>query len=81
MLLGVVGAPADLAAGGGGYIQQFANWLGEVAALGPDAIEVWNEPNISREWPEGSLSGANYTAMLSAAYNAIKARNGSVTCY
>lgn len=79
VLLGIVGYPAELAAGGGGYIQQFANWAGDVAALGPDAIEVWNEPNLSREWPGGpSLSGANYTALLSASYSAIKSRNSNV---
>lgn len=78
ILLGIVGSPAELAAGGGGYIQQFAQYLGDVAALGPDAIEVWNEPNLWREWPEGQISGANYTAMLAAAYNAIKSRNGGV---
>ncbi|GAB4520982.1 MAG: hypothetical protein OHK0046_31790 [Anaerolineae bacterium] len=78
ILLGVVGSPAELRAGGGDYINQFAAHLGAVAALGPDAIEVWNEPNLAREWPEGQISGANYTAMLSAAYRAIKAANSSV---
>jgi hypothetical protein len=67
-----------LAAGGGGYIQQFAAWTGEIAALGPDAIEVWNEPNLWREWPEGQISGANYTALLASSYQAIKSRNSSV---
>lgn len=78
VLLGVVGSPSELAAGGGDYIRQYANFVGEVAALGPDAIEIWNEPNISREWPEGQISGANYTALLRESYNAIKSRNGSV---
>jgi hypothetical protein len=78
VLLGVVGDPDDLAAGGGGYIQQFANYLGGVAGLGPDAIEVWNEPNLDREWPTGQISGANYTAMLGAAYQAIKSVNSGV---
>jgi hypothetical protein len=78
ILLGVVGDPAHLASGGGDYIRSFANYLGDVAALGPDAIEVWNEPNIDREWPRGQISGANYTAMLRESYNAIKSRNGSV---
>lgn len=78
ILLGVVGNPDDLAAGGGDYIQQYANYLGGVAGLGPDAIEVWNEPNLDREWPTGQISGANYTAMLSAAYRAIKGVNPGV---
>ena len=57
ILLGLVGYPNDLAGGGDGYIQGFANWVGGVAALGPDAIEVWNEPNLDREWPRGQISG------------------------
>ncbi len=78
ILLGVVGYPNDLAAGGGGYVSQFASFLGGVAALGPDAIEVWNEANIDREWPRGQISGAAYADMLRQAYQAIKGANGSV---
>ncbi|MFN8562568.1 MAG: hypothetical protein U0703_13360 [Anaerolineae bacterium] len=78
ILLGLVGYPNDLAGGGDGYIQGFANWVGGVAALGPDAIEVWNEANIDREWPAGQIGGANYARVLSASYQAIKSRNGGV---
>jgi hypothetical protein len=57
----------------------FTAFLGSVAALGPDAIEVWNEPNINREWPTGQINGANYvTNMLAPAYQAIKAANPNV---
>ena len=57
----------------------FSAFLGGVAALGPDAIEVWNEPNINREWPTGQINGANYvTNMLAPAYQAIKAANPNV---
>ncbi len=78
ILLGLVGYPNDLAGGGDGYIQGFANWVGGVAALGPDAIEVWNEANIDREWPAGQIGGANYARVLSASYQAVKSRNGGV---
>ncbi|MBI1258643.1 MAG: hypothetical protein GC204_14340 [Chloroflexi bacterium] len=78
ILLGLVGYPNDLAGGGDGYIQGFANWVGGVAALGPDAIEVWNEPNLDREWPRGQISGGNYVKVLSASYQAVKSRNGGV---
>ncbi len=78
ILLGLPGTPGDLAAGGQGYIQQYANFLGEVAALGPDAIEVWNEQNLDREWPTGQISAAAYTDVLRQAYQAIKSRNGNV---
>lgn len=59
------------------YIQSFASFLGGVAGLGADAIEVWNEANIDREWPAGTINGGTYTKMLAAAYNAIKSRNGN----
>jgi len=59
------------------YINQFAGYLGGVAGLGADAIEVWNEPNIDREWPAATINGATYTQMLAAAYNSIKSANGS----
>jgi hypothetical protein len=77
VLLGIVGyrdEMGDFEA----YTDEFAAYLGQVAALGPDAIEVWNEPNIDREWPAGTISGANYTRMLSKAFNAIKAANSNV---
>jgi hypothetical protein len=60
-----------------GYIGNYANFVGGVAALGADAIEVWNEPNIDREWPAASINGANYTQLLAGAFNAIKSRNGN----
>lgn len=72
ILLSVLGDPAQLAANPTAYYAQFASFLGGVAALGPDAIEVWNEQNIDREWPAGQISGANYTQMLSQAFQAIK---------
>jgi len=57
----------------------YASFLGGVAALGPNAIEIWNEMNIDREWPAGQISPASYvTSMLAPAYNAIKAANPGV---
>ncbi|QPC83195.1 LysM peptidoglycan-binding domain-containing protein [Phototrophicus methaneseepsis] len=77
VLLSVVGNPSQIAANPTQYYQDFANFLGEVAAAGADGIEVWNEPNIDREWPNGLVSGGAYTQMLRAAYQAIKSRNGN----
>lgn len=78
-LLGVVGNPADIARVGiDAYIPQFAQYVGNVASLGPFAIEVWNEPNIDREWPAGQISPQNYTRLLQAAYQAIKAAKPEV---
>lgn len=73
VLLSVIGEKAqmgDLTS----YAASYAQFVGEAAALGADAIEVWNEPNIDREWPAESIHGANYVQLLAAAHAAIKAR-------
>lgn len=60
-----------------GYIE----FLRGVASLPdpPDAIEVWNEMNITREWPNGQIDPASYVNnMLRPAYNAIKGANPSI---
>jgi hypothetical protein len=57
------------------YQDEYARDLANMARAGADAIEVWNEPNIDREWPAGQISGGNYTALLAKAYKAIKAAN------
>lgn len=77
ILLGIVGNPSQMG-DYENYTNAFAAYLGQVAALGPDAIEVWNEPNLTREWPAGQVSGATYTVMLQKAYNAIKSANPNV---
>jgi len=58
-----------------GFEQDFANWVAGLAAAGADAIEVWNEPNIDREWQSGYINPASYTQLLCTAYNAIKGAN------
>ncbi len=58
-----------------GYVE----FLRGVAALGPDAIEIWNEENIDFEWPAGQIDPASYVNnMLAPAYNAIKSANPNV---
>jgi uncharacterized membrane protein YgcG len=57
------------------YWNEYAGWVAGLAAQGADAIEVWNEPNIDHEWPEGQINGATYTQLLAKAYSAIKAAN------
>ncbi len=75
VLLGAKGDKNQLAADFDGYVADFAEYVAYLASQGADAIEIWNEPNIDREWPAGQVSGANYTRMLKAAYEAIKAVN------
>jgi hypothetical protein len=60
-----------------GYVE----FLRGVAALPdpPDGIEVWNEMNITREWPSGEINPASYVNnMLRPAYNAIKGANAGI---
>jgi hypothetical protein len=75
VLLSVIGDKGQIAANPTQYYQNFANFVGSLAAGGADGIEIWNEMNIDREWPSGLISGVNYTQMLSTAYQAIKSRN------
>lgn len=57
----------------------YVNFLKELAAQGPDAIEVWNEMNLDREWPANDVNGASYVNnMLAPAYNAIKSVNPAI---
>lgn len=72
ILLGVVGAPQNVS---DAYFQDYAGYVGGLAALGADAIEVWNEPNLDREWPNGQVDPGYYTRLLAVSYNAIKSNN------
>ena len=58
-----------------GFEDQFAAWVAGLAAAGADAIEVWNEPNIDREWQGELINPQSYTNLLCKSYNAIKAAN------
>jgi spore germination protein YaaH/uncharacterized protein YraI len=66
--LSVEGPPADPGT--------YARFLGQMAGRycgKVDAIEVWNEQNLSYEWGNQALNAAEYVRLLSAAYGAIKA--------
>lgn len=76
ILLAVVGEKSQMG-DMGSYISSYASFVGGAAALGADAIEVWNEPNIDREWPAGTINGGNYTQLLASAFNAIKSSNAN----
>ena len=75
VMLGALGDKNRLAEDFDAYVADFAEYVAFLARNGADAIEVWNEPNIDREWPRGQVHGANYTRLLKAAYEAIKAAN------
>ena len=75
VLLGALGDKERLANDFDDHVAEFAEYVAYLARLGADAIEVWNEPNLDREWPVGRISGANYTLLLKESYQAIKAAN------
>ncbi len=78
VLLSIVGTPSDMGSDLTSYYQDFANFLGSVAGTyHPEAIEVWNEQNIDREWPAGKISPSGYTDLLRRSYQAIKAASSS----
>lgn len=55
--------------------QLFANFLGAIAGRycgRLQAIEVWNEQNLRREWEGFPLEPASYMDLLKRSYNAIK---------
>ncbi|MFN8376833.1 MAG: hypothetical protein U0694_28670 [Anaerolineae bacterium] len=76
LLLGIVGYTSEMG-NYDSYIASYSQYVADVARLGANAIEVWNEPNIDREWPAASINGATYTRLLASAYNAIRAANPS----
>jgi LysM repeat protein len=59
------------------YQNSYAAYVASLAQRGADAIEIWNEQNIDREWPTGQISPASYVSLLSKSYAAIKAVNGN----
>lgn len=75
VLLSITGEKDALAEGGEAYVDDYALFLGGVAAIGADAIEVWNEMNIDREWPTGQIDPRAYVDMLEKAYASIKDAN------
>ena len=78
VLLSIPGAQTYPPPGGIDF-DAYVDFLAGVAALGPDAIEVWNEQNIDFEWPAGEIDPTSYVNnMLAPAYNAIKSVNPNV---
>ena len=57
----------------------YIDFVRDVAELGPDGMEIWNEMNIDFEWPAGQISPTSYVSnMLAPAYTTIKAVNANI---
>ncbi len=78
VLLTVIGSIPDLTTQGESYYPIFAEALTEIATLGPDAIEVWQEMNIARNWVAGQVDPVAYVDLLHMAYTAIRAVDPSI---
>ncbi|MCZ2098313.1 MAG: hypothetical protein LC121_19000, partial [Anaerolineae bacterium] len=71
--LSVKGNKDELGQQGSAYYPLYAEFVGQLAALQPDAIQVWNEMNLDREWPQGQIDPRAYIELLRQAHDAIKA--------
>ena len=87
LMVSVVGAPAWTRAAGGedgppDDYNEYARFLGEMIDRHPgriDAIEVWNEQNLDREWTSSNgISPEDYVRFLQVAHDAIKAKDPNI---
>ena len=87
LMVSVVGAPAWTRAAGGENgppddYNEYARFLGELIDRHPgkiDAIEVWNEQNLDREWTStNGISPEDYVRFLQVAHDAIKAKDPNI---
>lgn len=87
LALSVVGAPEWTRAAGGENgppddYSEYARFLGEMIDRHPgkiDAIEVWNEMNLDREWTSANgISPEDYVRFLQVAYETIKAKDPNI---
>jgi hypothetical protein len=76
VLLSVVGSPNDILRGEA-FFNEYAQYVATLAGAGADALEIWNEMNLDREWPNGQINPASYVDMLRRAHAAIKAANAN----
>ena len=76
VLLDISAAPseANLAL----YYANFVTFLGDVARLAPDAIEIWSGMNDASVWSHGMDDATAYASLLRTAYTAIKRANPAV---
>ncbi|MCD4685751.1 MAG: hypothetical protein K8S97_07430 [Anaerolineae bacterium] len=69
--------PAMLAS----FLNQMLNEIGVDVHGNPyiSAIEVWNEPNLQREWYAHPITGAEYMRYFAPAYNVIRTYSPAIT--
>lgn len=69
------GPPTDL-----DDLDTFINTLLELSGSQIDAFEIWNEPNLSREWNTQAypFTGSGYMQLFDRAYNTIRSYSDSI---
>jgi hypothetical protein len=77
-MLSIKGSKDELGAMGADYYPLYAEFVRRVAEFQPDAIQVWNEMNLDREWPQGQIDPRMYVDLLRPAYAAIKSVDPSI---
>jgi polysaccharide biosynthesis protein PslG len=61
-------------------LAEFMNFLLQQVGPNIDAIEIWNEPNLKREWTGGqALTGSAYMDLFRPTYNSIRAYSPNIT--
>ncbi|MBC7870440.1 MAG: hypothetical protein H7Y09_06340 [Chitinophagaceae bacterium] len=60
------------------YDLGYAHFVSRLAEQGADAIQIWNEQNLDRNWPSERLDPIDYVDLLRVSYQAIKMANESV---
>jgi hypothetical protein len=69
ILLNVSGTPDQLSGTDG--FADYAVFMGSVATLGADALQVWAAPNLAMNWT-GTIDPTKYVDLLRQSYHAIK---------
>lgn len=73
ILIRVSGLPTTLA--DPSFNEAFAQYVGGLAELGADAIEIWNAPNSSANWIAGQIAPRLYVDLVGEASAAIRSAN------
>ncbi len=63
------------------FLNGMLNTIGTDATGAPyiSAVEVWNEPNLQREWHGHPITGAEYMRYFRPAYDAVRAYSPKIT--
>ncbi len=64
IMIRLIGIAPELTNYGYEYFQIFGDFSGQLAQLGPDAIQVWHRPNVDNVWYINQMNALDYVNML-----------------